>query len=72
MGAMGSSAVGGVGGGLLFRALGRVRGGGGCEACRGRGENLVPAEAGVHALEIVEAAARSARLDRQVAIAEVR
>jgi predicted dehydrogenase len=42
------------------------------EACRGRGENLVPAEAGVHALEIVEAAARSARLDRQVAIAEVR
>jgi predicted dehydrogenase len=41
-------------------------------ACRGRGENLVQAEAGVQALEIVEAAARSARLDRSVAIAEVR
>jgi predicted dehydrogenase len=33
---------------------------------------LVPAEAGLHALEIVEAAARAARLDRAVAIAEVR
>ena len=31
---------------------------------RGRGPNPVPAEAGVHALEIVEAAARSARLAR--------
>jgi len=42
------------------------------EACRGRGENPVPAEAGVAALEIVEAAARSARLDRAVTIAETR
>ena len=42
------------------------------EACRGRGENPVPAEAGVQALEIVEAAARSARLDRPVAVVEIR
>jgi predicted dehydrogenase len=41
-------------------------------ACAGRGGNQVPAEAGVHALEIVEAAARSARLDRAVALTEVR
>lgn len=40
------------------------------DACQGRGENLVPAEAGVQALEIVEAAARSARLGRPVAIVE--
>ena len=42
------------------------------EACRGRGENPVPAEAGVRALEIVEAAARAARLGRQVAMSEIR
>ena len=42
------------------------------EACRGRGENLVPAEAGVAALEVVEAAARAARLHRTVDIAETR
>jgi UDP-N-acetylglucosamine 3-dehydrogenase len=42
------------------------------EACRGRGANPVPAEAGVHALEVVEAAARSACLDRTVTIAEIR
>jgi predicted dehydrogenase len=42
------------------------------EACRGRGANPVPAEAGVLALEVVEAAARSARLDRAVTIAEIR
>jgi UDP-N-acetylglucosamine 3-dehydrogenase len=42
------------------------------EACRGRGDNPVPAAAGVHALEVVEAAARAARLGRTVTIAEVR
>ena len=41
-------------------------------ACDGREMNAVPAEAGVHALEIVEAAARSARLERSVSIAEIR
>jgi UDP-N-acetylglucosamine 3-dehydrogenase len=41
-------------------------------ACAGRGINHVPAEAGVHALEIVEAAARAARLDRAVALTELR
>jgi UDP-N-acetylglucosamine 3-dehydrogenase len=41
-------------------------------ACAGRGPCPVPAEAGVHALEIVEAAARAARLDRAVTIAEIR
>jgi predicted dehydrogenase len=42
------------------------------EACRGRGANPVPVEAGVLALEVVEAAALSARLGRVVTIAEVR
>jgi predicted dehydrogenase len=42
------------------------------EACQGRGDNPVPAEAGVQALEVVEAAGRAARLERSVAIAEVR
>jgi UDP-N-acetylglucosamine 3-dehydrogenase len=42
------------------------------EACRGRGANPVPAEAGVLALEVVEAAARSAQLARAVTIAEIR
>ena len=42
------------------------------EACRGRGVNPVPAEAGVLALEVVEAAARSAQLARAVTIAEIR
>jgi UDP-N-acetylglucosamine 3-dehydrogenase len=41
-------------------------------ACQGRRSNPVPAEAGVHALEIVEAAARAARFDRVVSIAEIR
>jgi UDP-N-acetylglucosamine 3-dehydrogenase len=41
-------------------------------ACTGRRACPVPAEAGVHALEIVEAAARAARLDRAVTIAEIR
>jgi predicted dehydrogenase len=41
-------------------------------ACRGHGDNPVPAQAGVHALEVVEAAARSARLARAVSLAEVR
>jgi UDP-N-acetylglucosamine 3-dehydrogenase len=40
-------------------------------ACGGHGANPVPAEAGVHALEVVEAAAQSARLARTVAIAEI-
>lgn len=42
------------------------------EACRGHGPNLVPAEAGVHALEVVEAAARAARSERTVTITEIR
>jgi UDP-N-acetylglucosamine 3-dehydrogenase len=42
------------------------------DACAGRRPCPVPAEAGVHALEIVEAAARAARLDRTVRIAEIR
>jgi len=41
-------------------------------ACRRGATNLVPAEAGVHALEVVEAAARSARLDRVIPIADLR
>jgi predicted dehydrogenase len=41
-------------------------------ACRGHGDNLVPAEAGLHALEVVEAAGRSALLSRTVTIAEIR
>jgi predicted dehydrogenase len=41
-------------------------------ACTDRRACPVPAEAGVHALEIVEAAARAARLDRAVTIAEIR
>jgi UDP-N-acetylglucosamine 3-dehydrogenase len=40
-------------------------------ACEGRAPNAVPAEAGIHALEVVEAAARSARLQRAVPIAEI-
>jgi UDP-N-acetylglucosamine 3-dehydrogenase len=42
------------------------------DACRGSGENPVPAEVGVHALEVVEAAVRSAHLARTVTIAELR
>ena len=42
------------------------------EACRGRAANPVPAEDGVLALEVVEAAARSARLGRTITIAEIR
>src|SRR5882672_7097300 len=41
-------------------------------ACRGHSANLVPAEAGIHALEVVEAASRAARLQRSVSIAEIR
>jgi predicted dehydrogenase len=41
-------------------------------ACGGHGTNPVPAESGVHALEIVEAAVRAARADRAVTIAEIR
>jgi predicted dehydrogenase len=41
-------------------------------ACRGHGPNPVPAQAGVRALEVVEAAARAARLERTVSIAEIR
>jgi predicted dehydrogenase len=41
-------------------------------ACQGRAANPVPAEAGIHALEVVEAAARAARLQRAVTIAEIR
>jgi len=41
-------------------------------ACREDGSNPVPAEAGVHALEIVEAAVRAARVGRAVTIAEIR
>ena len=41
-------------------------------ACEGRAPNAVPAEAGIHALEVVEAAARSARLQRAVPIGEIR
>jgi len=41
-------------------------------ACQGRGPNPVPAEAGVRALEVVEAAARAARLQRAVLITELR
>jgi predicted dehydrogenase len=41
-------------------------------ACRGERPCPVPAEAGIHALEVVEAAARAARLQRSVAIAELR
>lgn len=40
------------------------------EACAGRAANAVPAAAGVHALEIVEAAARSARDRREVSLKE--
>ncbi len=36
------------------------------DACAGRGPNLVPASDGVHALAVVEAAARSAQLGRPV------
>ena len=41
-------------------------------ACQGRAANPVPAEAGIHALEVVAAAARAARLQRAVSIAEIR
>jgi predicted dehydrogenase len=41
-------------------------------ACRSGGPSPVPAEAGLRALQIVEAASRSARLERTVAIAEIR
>jgi UDP-N-acetylglucosamine 3-dehydrogenase len=41
-------------------------------ACQGRVANPVPAEAGIHAREVVEAAARAARLQRAVTIAEIR
>ena len=42
------------------------------DACAGRGPNAVDAAAALHALEIVEAVARAARLGRAVALSEVR
>jgi UDP-N-acetylglucosamine 3-dehydrogenase len=42
------------------------------QACQGQARNPVPVEAGVLALEVVEAAARAARLHRAVAISEIR
>lgn len=42
------------------------------DACGGRAPNPVPGEAGVHALEVVEAAARAARLGRTVTLDEIR
>lgn len=42
------------------------------DACRGRAPSPVDAAAGVHALEIVEAAALAARLGRTVALEDVR
>jgi predicted dehydrogenase len=42
------------------------------DACAGRRANPVPATDGVHALEIVEAAALSARERREVALTEIR
>lgn len=42
------------------------------DACAGRGPNAAPPEIGVRALEIVEAAARSASLGRTVRIHEIR
>jgi UDP-N-acetylglucosamine 3-dehydrogenase len=41
-------------------------------ACQHRSPNPVPPEAGIHALEVVEAASRSARVQRAVSIAELR
>jgi predicted dehydrogenase len=38
------------------------------DACAGRAANPVPVSAGVHALDVVEAAERSARLGAQVAL----
>ena len=40
-------------------------------ACAGRGPNLAPVEAGLHAIAIVEAAARSSTLGREVTLDEV-
>ena len=40
-------------------------------ACAGRGPNLVPAEAGLHAVAVVEAATRSSVLGRVVSLAEI-
>jgi predicted dehydrogenase len=40
-------------------------------ACAGRGPNLVPVEAGLHAVAIVEAAARSSALGRVVSLDEI-
>ncbi len=42
------------------------------DACAGRGANPVPGEAGVEALEVVEAAALAARLGRSVTLDEIR
>jgi UDP-N-acetylglucosamine 3-dehydrogenase len=42
------------------------------DACAGRGPNPVTAADGVHALEIVDAAALSARVHREVSLSEVR
>ena len=42
------------------------------DACRTNGPSPVDARAGLHAVEVVEAAARAARLGRTVSIAEIR
>ncbi|HEV8584915.1 MAG TPA: Gfo/Idh/MocA family oxidoreductase [Methylomirabilota bacterium] len=42
------------------------------EACRANGASPVDARAGLHAVEVVEAAARAARLGRTVPLAEIR
>jgi UDP-N-acetylglucosamine 3-dehydrogenase len=42
------------------------------DACAGLRANAVPAEAGVHAMEIVDAAAESARQHREIALSEMR
>ena len=42
------------------------------DACRADGRALVDARAGLHAVEVVEAAARAARLGRTVTLAEIR
>jgi UDP-N-acetylglucosamine 3-dehydrogenase len=42
------------------------------DACRANGRAIVDARAGLHAVEVVEAAARAARLGRTVTLAEIR
>ena len=42
------------------------------QACRANGPAPVDARAGLHVVEVVEAAARAARLGRTVTLAEIR